>query len=112
MDCVFSQINFNAATIQIQKIRDMIIELKEVFNSHTNQQEGNYSINATITYITYLLKSIVQLETISKNLTLKASGKGKYGFFAYRKDFKKYKELEKIRESFGNQLNSALERSW
>ena len=112
MNCGLSPLNFNESTEQIKLIEDAVIHLKEMFSEYVNQSEGNYSINTAITYVDHLLESIGQLKTISRNLALKANREGKYGFFAYKKDLKIYKNKEKIRESFGSQLNSALSRPW
>lgn len=111
MNCGLSAFNFNESTNQIQTITGANIELKEKLFQYKNQPEGNYSINTAITYVDYLLESMNQLGNISANLAKKANGE-KYGFFTYRNDLKKYKNNEKIREAFGNQLNSALGRSW
>lgn len=111
VNCGLRAFDFNKSTNQIETITAATIDLKEKLFQYKNQPEGNYSINTAITYIDHLLKSMNQLFNISGNLARKANGK-KYGFFAYRKDLQEYKNNEKDRESFGNQLNSALNRGW
>ncbi len=111
MNCGLSAFNFTESTNQIQIITQATIELKEGLYQFKNQPEGNYSINTALNYLYHLLESMNQLGNISANLARKANG-GKYGFFANNKDLKKYESNEKIRQSFGSQLNSALNRSW
>jgi hypothetical protein len=111
MNCGLRAFDFNQSTNQIKAITTSTIDLKEKLFHYKNQPEGNYSINTAITYVDHLLKSMNQLCNISGNLARKANGE-KYGFFAYRKDLKEYKNNENVRESFGNQLNSTLNRGW
>jgi hypothetical protein len=111
MNCGLHAFDFNESTNQIKTITGATIDLKEKLFEYKNQPDGNYSINTAITYVDHFLKSMNQLCNISTNLARKANG-GKYGFFAYRKDLKEYKNNEKVREAFGNQLNSTLGRGW
>jgi len=111
LNCGLRPFDFKNSTKKIESIKNETLHIKEKLHHHKGQSKGNHSIDTALTYTNYLLKSINQLCTISSKLAKKANGE-KYGFFAYRKDLKIYKNYEKDRESYGTQLNIALSHPW
>jgi uncharacterized protein Yka (UPF0111/DUF47 family) len=111
LNCGLRSFDFDESTEQIQLIENEILHIKGKLYHHIIQPEGSSSINTALIYIDNLLKSISQLCSISAELAKKANG-GKYGFFAYRKDLKIYKNYEKTRESYGTQLNNTFSCPW
>ncbi len=103
---------FNQRPLQKVDHAELLAELENVGNSLEDLSDelahyldsSDYKLAAN--YTTALLNAIRQLTTIVSGLRRKAEHTGKYGFFEYRSDLKKYRELVATYKAHGENLNS------